>query len=211
METYPSIKGPSKAPKQPCIAFYKYDGSNLRFEWTKKTGWCKYGTRKQMIDHTHNQFGEAIGIFHNTLADPLEKIFRDNYRDSQKVTVFAEYFGENSFAGQHEDEEHKLVLIDTKIYKKGFISPREFLKNFCKPLGDLAAQVVYDGNMNAEFVQNVRDNKYDLFEGVVCKGGSGHKLWRCKIKTDEYRTKLINHFGHRWHEFWEGDSEEIVL
>ncbi len=40
MLAYPEIPGPAKAPLgRPCIAFAKYDGSNLRFEWTPKRGW----------------------------------------------------------------------------------------------------------------------------------------------------------------------------
>lgn len=37
MKDYPSIESSSKAPKDAGIAFYKYDGSNLRFEWHNKT------------------------------------------------------------------------------------------------------------------------------------------------------------------------------
>jgi hypothetical protein len=37
MQQYPSIDGSGKAPLGvPCIAFYKYDGSNLRWEWSPK-------------------------------------------------------------------------------------------------------------------------------------------------------------------------------
>lgn len=207
METYPSITGPNRAPRKPCIAFYKYDGSNLRFEWTKKSGWVKYGTRKRLFDHTDEQFGEAIAIFHRDLAEKLEAIFKKKYRDMQKLTVFCEFLGDNSFSGQHEDEEHRLVLIDVKFHKKGYIAPREFVNVFCRELGDLAAEVVYDGNLNEQFIQDIREGKYDVFEGVVCKGGDGHKLWRCKIKTDEYKIKLQAMYGARWHEFWEGESE----
>lgn len=93
------------------------------------------------------------------------------------------------------------------MHKKGYISPREFVNVFCKSLNELAAEVIYDGNLNEQFIQDVRSNKFGLNEGVVCKGGDGHKLWRCKIKTDEYKVKLQEMYGARWHEFWEGESE----
>jgi hypothetical protein len=204
MEQYPSIVGSSKAPKDSCIAFYKYDGSNLRFEWTKKAGWHKFGTRNRLFDETDEVFGEAIGIFHRDLAEPLVEIFKKEYRNIDKVTVFCEFFGDSSFAGQHKpDEEHRLVLIDVKPHKKGYISPREFVNIYCKKLGNLAAQVVYEGNLNAEFIDDVRNGKYNVFEGVVCKGGSDHKLWRCKIKTKAYLEELKRRFSEDWEQFWE--------
>lgn len=53
MQQYPSILGSSKAPLgEPCIAFVKYDGSNLRWEWSPKRGWNKYGTRTQLFNET---------------------------------------------------------------------------------------------------------------------------------------------------------------
>lgn len=57
MKDYPSIPGSSKAPQLPCIAFKKYDGSNIRAEWSKKRGWYKFGTRTQLIDKTDLVFG----------------------------------------------------------------------------------------------------------------------------------------------------------
>jgi len=204
MEQYPSIVGSAKAPKDQCIAFFKYDGSNLRFEWTRKAGWHKFGTRNRLFDENDEVFGEAIDIFHRDLAEPLVEIFKKKYRNVDKITVFCEFFGDSSFAGHHKpDEEHRLVLIDVKPHKKGYISPREFVNIFGKALGDLAAQVVYEGNLNAEFIDDVRNGKYNVYEGVVCKGGSGHKLWRCKIKTKVYLEELKRRFSEDWEQFWE--------
>lgn len=203
MKSYPSIEGPSKAPKDQGIAFYKYDGSNLRFEWNKKRGFHKYGTRKRLFDETDPDFGEAIKIFNTTLSTDLESIFKQYYRDSQEMTVFCEFFGENSFAGQHKPEPHKLVLLDVDVYKHGFVSPREFVKVFCNELGDRAAQVIYEGNLNESFIKDVREGKYPVNEGVVFKGGSGHKIWRTKIKTNTYLQKLKETYAEGWESYWE--------
>lgn len=204
MEEYPSINGSSKAPHESCIAFYKYDGSNLRFEWTKKNGWHKFGTRTRLFDESDEIFGKAISIFLSELAPKLDKIFKERYRDIPKITVFCEYFGEKSFAGSHwPNDNYQLVLLDIKLYKKGFISPREFVDIFCKELPKyLVAQVIYEGILNKEFIEDVRTGKYPVYEGVVCKGGSGHKLWRCKIKTDKYKEDLMSRYGN-WQDFWE--------
>jgi len=209
MRLYPKIDGPTSGPlgKQ-MIAFYKYDGSNLRFEWDrrkrkkKKEGWCKFGTRTQLFDESHPVFGEAIPVFFETYAEDLEKIFLDKYRDIKKITAFAEFFGPNSFAGWHDPKDAKeLMLFDIHLDKKGFLPPGEFVKNF----GHLkSAQIVYSGNLNKEFIQSVRDNKFNLFEGVVCKGGNRPaQIWRCKIKTSEYLKTLKERFSKDWEKHWD--------
>lgn len=91
MKTYPSI------PKaMGCEGFLhtfdKIDGSNLRFEWTKKRGWFKFGTRKCLFDESDQVFGAAIHIFNDTLAKPLEKIIVA--QSWQKVVVFAEFWAQ---------------------------------------------------------------------------------------------------------------------
>jgi len=203
VKDYPTIEGPSKAPKEAGIAFEKYDGSNLRFEWTKKKGWHKFGTRNRLFDETDETFGEAIATFKETFASDLEAIFKKEYRDAQEITVFCEFFGENSFAGQHKKELHKLVLFDVEVFKYGFVSPRDFVNIFCKQLGDKAAKVIYEGNLNEIFIKDVRTGKYPVWEGVVFKGGSKHKLWRAKIKTNAYLAKLMEVYKDGWKSYWE--------
>lgn len=201
MKLYPSITGSSKAPKQFCIAFYKYDGSNIRAEWNRKTGWSKFGTRKRLFDESDPDFGSVIPLFRETMAKGLEDIFRKKYRDDHNITVFMEFFGPNSFAGQHDPKDNKrLVLIDVSLYKKGLISPREFIKSF-KDVD--SAEVIYEGNLNESFIDDVRNGKYPVFEGVICKGGSGHDLWMCKIKTNSYLKRLKEVFNSNWKDYWE--------
>lgn len=208
MRHYPSIEGPSQAPRMYCTAFYKHDGSNLRWEWRKKKGWCKFGTRETMFDHTHETFGEAIGIFMEKYADQIEKVIRDNkeYRNAEYATAFTEFFGAKSFAGQHIKEDPKtLVLFDVQILRHGILGPTEFIKKF----GHLEIpRVVYEGIFNESLIAAVResmpgDGKYDLDEGVVCKGGTGHELQFRKIKTLQYLAKLKVMYSEGWEKFWE--------
>lgn len=105
MKTYPSIEG-SKYPNSKCIAFKKYDGSNLRWEWRRKRGFFKFGTRTRLFDESDEVFGESIKIFFNTYAEDLEKIFIDS-RMAEPITSFTEFFGPSSFAGLHEPGEKK--------------------------------------------------------------------------------------------------------
>lgn len=202
MKSYPKIQGSSKAPKQQCIAFYKYDGSNIRVEWQRKKGWCKFGTRKRLFDESDEIFGEAIPLFHDTMAKDIEAVLKKKFRDDNPVTVFMEFFGPNSFAGQHESNDQKeLVLFDVNLYKKGLISPRDFVKYFNTTTN--SAKVVYEGNLNEEFIKDVREGKYDLDEGVICKGGKNHDLWMCKIKTNAYLKRLKETFHDKWEDYWE--------
>lgn len=197
MKTYWSIPGPSKAPQGPCIAFYKYDGSNLRFEWTRKRGWWKYGTRMRLFDENDPEYGEAVGIFNETYADDIEDVLRTNknYRGVEKVTVFCEFYGPSSFAGWHVWEEaHELMLFDVEIHKKGFVLPRAFVDDF----GHLkSADVIYEGNCTRQFVEDVKNGQYPVAEGVVCKGvitgkkkSEQHGLWMAKVKTRRWIEEL---------------------
>jgi hypothetical protein len=191
----------------PCIAFYKYDGSNIRAEWNKKKGWYKFGTRTRLLDKTVPVFGDAITLFNDTLADGIEKVLVDKY-NSYNATVYMEFFGPHSFAGRHEVETLKyigfdvenndpkeLVLFDVNVYKQGMLGPEKFISDF----GHLkSAQVVYEGKLTQQFIQDVMDGKYPVKEGVICKGGDRHKLWMCKVKTSEYLTELKKRFPRNW-------------
>lgn len=194
MKQYLEIQGPNKAPREHCTAFYKHDGSNIRAEWTRKRGWDKFGSRKVLIDRT-SPLGNAINIFLNTYGDDLEKIFKKDklFRNCQNVTVFSEYFGKNSFAGWHDpDDEKEVVLFDVSIHKKGMMSPKDFVKMF----GHLKIpEIIYEGKFNESFIQDVKDGKYDVEEGVVAKGllpkgRPPHNLWMAKVKTKTWIDRL---------------------
>ena len=217
MLQYPSILGVKKMPLgMPCIAFYKYDGSNLRFEWSPKKGWHKYGSRTQMIDRKSEIYGEGIEIFHDTmgdiLIDRLKAFMPKEFKNLERVTAFAEFYGDNSFAGNHEPEdEKKLALFDVFLFKKGFLPPNQFVEYF----GDLdwTSQVVYKGNLNKEFIERIRYNTLEdapLNEGVICKGVSEkinfktqNNIWMTKIKTYGYLNKLKKVYADKWENFAE--------
>ena len=117
MEQYPSIEGSSKAPLgKPCIAFYKYDGSNLRWEWNPKKGWFKFGTRTQLFNETDAVFGEAIPLFMK-IGDEIVRRVKSVERQCQRITAYTEFFGATSFAGTHTPGEPKeLRLFDVYLF-----------------------------------------------------------------------------------------------
>lgn len=199
MQQFPSIDGSAKAPLgKPCIAFYKYDGSNLRWEWSPKQGWHKYGTKHQLFDASEPMYGKAIPIFKDTMGDEIVRRVKSLERGIQRITVFTEFFGPGSFAGQHvETDTMELRLIDAFLFKRGFMAPRTFLKTF----GDMpqAAGVIYEGNLNKQFIDDVRKGVYPVWEGVVAKGDG----FQVKIKTDAYFKKLNEVYGTEYRNYWE--------
>lgn len=203
MKAYPSIPNVSGFIGNPCIAFYKYDGSNLRAEFNRKSGWHKFGTRTRLFDKSDPDFGSAIEIFNRVYAEDLENLFKKEklLRNAQSIIVYMEFFGANSFAGQHKESDPKeLILFDINVHKQGILSPNDFLDIF----GHLkVAKVIYQGNLTQGFVNQVRNNEIDgLREGVICKGGFSHKLWMCKIKTLSYLEELKKKYAD-WEKYWE--------
>jgi len=193
MKSYPEISGLSKIPYgEQCTAFYKYDGSNIRFEYSKKLGWHRFGTRRRMFDNTDKEYGRSIELFLNNYAEPIEKVLQDKY-SSQDAVIFCEFFGEDSFAGYHNfNKPFELRVIEVSIHKKGFVLPDEFVKNFSSAN---IAEVVWSGIITPEFVESVIRNDYSLKEGVVVKGSiSGrspiHSYWMAKIKTRWWLDEL---------------------
>lgn len=199
MLAYPSIPRwkDSHGMNMPCLAFYKYDGSNLRWEWSPKRQWYKFGTRTQLMDKTHPVFGCAVDLFKNTMGDDIVSIVcKEHKRKVERIVAFTEFFGPSSFAGTHVDNEPKqLVLFDVSVYKQGFMEPRRFIKLFDEK--EYTAKVVYEGNMNMQFVENVQHGQYPVYEGVICKG----QKWTAKIKTFEYLDRLKNKFGDEWEKY----------
>jgi hypothetical protein len=207
MIEFPSIQNSSKAPRKECIAFDKLDGSNFRAKWTQKHGFNVFGTRTQLIDETSEFWGDMVVMFKATLADTLDALIRREYRNEREAIVFGEYFGEHSFAGRHENEPRKIVTFDILVGHKNrkFIRPQDFIKVVGNKVE--IPDVVYRGNLNESFIQNIREN-LDLREGVICKGtipvgNASGSIWMCKIKTQAYIDKLKSQFGAEWEKYGE--------
>ena len=211
---YPKIPGSGNSPGSRCIAFEKYDGTNLHWDWDRDFGWHAFGTRRDVFNLTRdgvNQFvcrhahlHGCVEAFRSTLADGVERVFHENpaYSGYQSLKVFTEFLGPGSFAGLHREGEVKQVkLFDVLAEPFGILAPKQFVADF----GHLAiARVVYEGKLAGKFAEDVRLGKYNVGEGVVCKGGSGGPdLWMAKIKTYAYMERLKQAFADRWEDYWE--------
>ena len=85
---YPKIPGSKDAPLGRCVAFEKYDGTNLHWDWDRDFGWHAFGTRRDEYNLTpvgveqfargHAHLGEAPTLFLAGLADGIERVFREN-------------------------------------------------------------------------------------------------------------------------------------
>lgn len=202
---YPSIEGPSfEMIDQPCIAFHKYDGSNLQFQWTQKEGWCRFGTRKRTIDADNPLFGVAISIFMSKYADGILASVRKykEYRNAQTLVAFCEFFGEHTFSGLHRDgESREMKLIDLQAADQGCVLAGDFRQHFAHL--DIA-EVVYEGPLTKQFMTDVYNGKYPVKEGVVAKGVTSkqrrkgkteQETWMAKMKTKTWLDELQRRAG----------------
>jgi hypothetical protein len=195
MKQYPSIPGVGAQPALEFDAwiFDKLDGSNLRFEWDRKLGWHRFGTRTQPLQRTHPWLGSAIPIFLEQWATPLEDAARQ--RRWQSLTAFCEFWGQQSFAGRHvAGDQMRLSLIDVNVYKRGLIAPEEFLELF----GTLEiAPFLGVHKVSPALIEAVKHREFPgiSFEGVVAKVGGGHGRTMVKIKTQSWMDRVRERFG----------------
>jgi hypothetical protein len=198
MKTYPSI--PKNPVDVPIYAFDKMDGSQIRAEWDKKKGFWKFGSRKRLLGEDQGIIAEAEQIIQRKYASDLGDIFKD--AKHQKAICFFEFYGPNSFAGTHSDEEHDVVLFDVNPHKKGILNPHDFIKEY----GHLhIPKLLYHGNANNPFIDSVKEGTLEgvTFEGVVCKGVRSKQTVMFKIKSAAWLKKL--------HEYCKGDDKLIQL
>ena len=206
---YPKIPDTKNCPLKNCIAFDKIDGTCLHFV-LEKSVWKSFGTRRDEFNLTSD--GEAqFNSAHPELAG-ASKLWdskfelgqflwcKAKYQYANKIIVFAEYVGANSFAGQHkQDDPMQFVIFDIQVDGK-MLSPEVLLedfKNFNLP------KVIYKGKYSGQLVEDIRNGKYKVNEGSVIKGEVDGKVYMAKVKTNEYLKRLKFEFKDNWKDYWE--------
>ena len=129
--TYPSLEGPDFTfLDQPCVAFEKYDGFNLRFFWDERRGWHSTGTRYRWFKAVTPLFGPAVEMFQRAYAKGINDTVRrlKEYRGVKELVAFCEFFGPGTFSGLHKEDEPKQVrLFDLYLPGRGFVPPKDFV------------------------------------------------------------------------------------
>lgn len=115
-------------------------------------------------------------------------------RKIKQAVCYFEFCGENSFAGQHIEEEHFCALIDVEIHNKGFMAPDIFVSSFEGKI-PTAKCLAKDISLDDDFVKKIVDNDLEgiTFEGVVCKSKTSDKTFHnlmFKIKTSKWIEKV---------------------
>jgi len=167
MKQYPSIPvlTQSSLPGD-VFVFDKLDGSNIRAEWNIKSGFAKFGSRKQLIDENH-WLGSAVEQI-RSYNEPFKEIAKK--AGIQSCTCFFELHGPGSFAGQHvAGEALTCSILDVDVYKKGYLPPKDFVELFVGVIP--APTLLHTGPVTKEMVASVQDGTMPGMtrEGVVCK------------------------------------------
>ena len=191
MKKYPSVNTKINFDVD-VIGFNKIDGSNIRAFWkSSEKQFTEFGTRTLPLKKEHKYLGGAVDMIRTKYEKELTKVFLE--KKYTEVTAFFEFYGKNSFAGRHNINDVKeIVLIDLMIYKKGLIHPAEFVRDY-KRVGIPA--ILFKGKLNEPVVAQIKNGNLAGMsaEGVVFKGRGGKKgnyPIVFKVKSKQWIDKL---------------------
>lgn len=189
--------------------FNKLDGQNFLATYKPKKGeFGPFGSRTVGVDENSEQFGDTVRWFKNSnYPEILKRIVKENsgkkgvFNGVEEITFYFEWYGENSFAGKHQEgDELKLALIDVFLKKKGYLEPENFFKLFYNS-GVEIPQLVYRGVLDSTIINLVQTNDWTsdepnlvgVKEGVVFKRSTllkGQRRPSVKVKTKWWLEKL---------------------
>lgn len=189
--------------------FNKLDGQNFCVNYNpKSTKFGPFGSRTRTVDEMDDQFGTTVCWFNDSgYSDILNSVVRQNrgkkaiFNGIEDITFFFEWYGENSFAGRHQEgDEMHLALIDVFLKKKGYLEPKYYYDLF-NGSGVELPELIYTGPFNADIIQRVYNNDWtkegcefpNVKEGVVFKRSTmmkGQRRPSVKVKTKWWIDKL---------------------
>lgn len=192
MQQYPSIEK-QVIKGQDYYIFDKLDGSNIRVEFSLKKGFDKFGTRKKLMSDDSGILNQSKELIMAT-EDTVRGIFNKN--KWQSGTLFFEFYGPNSFAGFHDEQDAFTVsLIDAHIERKGYLEPRDYLKAFEDKIE--MSRLLHVGKLNSHILDEIRNGTFEgmTFEGVIAKAFVKNKHLRCKVKNQQWIDRLKSKYG----------------
>ena len=208
-DSIPRIQDDGTLQGETVWGYNKLDGQNFCVTYRpKKDAFGPYGSRTVTIDERSEQFGNTIAYF---LAKGYEDILAIRvaqnsgkgqvFNGVDEITFFFEWYGDNSFAGKHEEgDEMHLALIDVFLKKKGYIEPKEYERIFRNTSIEMP-ELIYTGPLNADIISRIQKNDWTqpdaefptVKEGVVFKRSTmmkGQRRPSVKVKTVWWLDKL---------------------
>jgi len=194
-------------------AYNKLDGQNFRVKYNPRSKeFGPFGSRTQLVDETSDQFGNAVRYFNeHKYGEILSGIVKNNsgkkglFTGVDEITFFFEWYGDNSFAGFHQDgDTMHLALIDVFLKKKGYIEPESFETLF-RDCGIEIPELIYKGVLTQNSIGSIQKNDWTsdaceyptVKEGVVCRRSTmlkGQRMPKVKFKTQWWLTKLYEKY-----------------
>lgn len=208
-DSIPRIQDDGTLKSETVWGFNKLDGQNFCVTYKPKHKiWGPYGSRTRTVDENDEQFGQTVKWFQDSNYKPILENCVANNRGKKQVlngvdemTFFFEWYGENSFAGRHQEgDEMHLALIDVFLKKKGYMEPKDYYQIF-NDHGVELPELVYTGPLSSEIIERVRENDWtqegadfpNVKEGVVFKRSTmmkGQRRPSVKVKTKWWLDKL---------------------
>ena len=208
-DSIPRIQDDGTLKSEMVWGFNKLDGQNFCVTYKPKHKiWGPYGSRTRTVDENDEQFSQTVKWFQDSNYKPiLENLVANNRGKKQvlngidEMTFFFEWYGENSFAGRHQEgDEMHLALIDVFLKKKGYMEPKDYYEIF-NDHGVELPELVYTGPLSSEIIERVRENDWtqegadfpNVKEGVVFKRSTmmkGQRRPSVKVKTKWWLDKL---------------------
>ena len=140
----------------------KLDGQNFCAKYSpKQKEFNMFGSKTQNVDETSEQFGNTVRYFKENMAEKIKNIIIQNskkgdvFNSVEEITIFCEWYGENSFSGVHQEgDQLKLCLIDVFLKKKGYIEPKIFYKLFEDQNIEIP-ELIYKGKLTKDFINSM--------------------------------------------------------
>ena len=173
--------------------YNKLDGQNFCATYNvKKNKWGPFGSRAVTVDERSEQFGNTVSYFLNKGYEDIlaikviqNKGKGDIFNGVEEVTFFFEWYGNNSFAGKHEEgDEMHLALIDVFIKKKGYIEPKEYERIFRNTSIEMP-DLIYKGPLDAEIIAKIQNNDWT-------QEGYDYNPKKCPWNPDNEKKKQEN-------------------